>query len=79
MVQANAANQKQMDDINAQIAVLEKQLEAQKSSLSITTKGFNEDASTLDIIDWTNKWSAKNAIINPINGTVLVKYAEVTN
>lgn len=77
LVQANAANQKQMDDINAQIAVLEKQLEAQKSSLSITTKGINEDASTLEIqIDQLNDQLKKCKIVNPINGTVLVKYAE---
>ena len=33
LVKANAANQKQVDDINAQIALLGKQLDAQKTTL----------------------------------------------
>ena len=33
LLKSNAANEKQLDDINGQIAVLEKQLKAQESTL----------------------------------------------
>lgn len=77
LVNANAANQKQLDDINAQISLLEKQLDAQKSSLTITTKGLNEDISTIEVqIEQLDDQLKKCRIINPIDGTVLVKYTE---
>lgn len=77
LLKANAANQKQLDDINAQIAYLEKQLEAQKSNLNITSNSINEDAATLQVqIEQLNDQLKKCQIINPIKGTVLVKYAE---
>ena len=77
LIQARAANQKQLDDINAQIAWLETQLEAQKSSLEITWNGIREDISSLEIqIEQLNDQLKKCQIVNPISGTVLVKYAE---
>ncbi|MDP4228448.1 MAG: HlyD family efflux transporter periplasmic adaptor subunit, partial [Bacteroidota bacterium] len=77
LLKANVANQKQLDDINAQISLLEKQLEAQKSSLTITSKGINEDAATLRVqVEQLNDQLQKCRIISPIKGTVLVKYAE---
>lgn len=77
LIQASAANQKQLDDINAQIAWLETQLEAQKSSLEITWNGIREDISSLEIqIEQLNDQLNKCQIVNPISGTVLVKYAE---
>jgi HlyD family secretion protein len=77
LLKANAANQKQLDDINAQISFLEKQLEAEKSNLSITTNGINKDATTLQVqIEQINDQLKKCQIINPIKGTVLVKYTE---
>ncbi|WP_346861991.1 HlyD family efflux transporter periplasmic adaptor subunit [uncultured Draconibacterium sp.] len=77
LLKANAANRKQLDDIDAHIALLEKQLEAQKSSLIITTKGLNEDVSTIEVqIEQLNDQLEKCRIINPIDGTVLVKYTE---
>ncbi len=77
LLKANAATRKQLDDINAQIAVLNKQLEAQKSTLSITNKGINEESSVLEIqIAQVEDLLQKCRIINPINGTVLAKYAQ---
>ena len=77
LLKANAANQKQLDDINAQIAVLQKQLDATNSSLSITNKGITEDAATVSVqIAQLEDQLQKCKIINPIDGTVLVKYVE---
>ena len=78
LLKADAANQKQLDDINAYIALLEKQLAAQKSSLTITSKGLDEDVLTLEVqVEQLNDQLKKCQIINPIEGTVLVKYTEV--
>jgi HlyD family secretion protein len=77
LVTANAANQKQVDDINAQIAVLNKQLTAEESTLSTSDKGLVEDAAALRLqVEQLDDQLAKCKIINPIKGTVLVKYVE---
>jgi HlyD family secretion protein len=77
LLQANAANQKQLDDANAQIAILEKQLEAQKSTFVITNTGISDESSALEIqVAQLDDQLLKCHIVNPINGTVLAKYAE---
>ncbi len=77
LLKANAANQKQLDDIDAQIAILEKQLDATRSSLSITNNGITQDAATLNVqIAQLDDQLQKCKVVNPINGTVLVKYVE---
>ena len=77
LLKANAANQKQLDDINAQIAVLNKQLDAQKTTLVTTNQGINDDSEGIKIqIAQIEDQLNKCRILSPINGTVLVKYAE---
>ena len=78
LVKANAANQKMLDDINAQIVVLEKQLAAQKSTLDISNRGISEDVATMEIqVAQLDDQLLKCRIASPINGTLLVKYAQV--
>ncbi len=77
LVKSNAANQKQLDDINAQIALLEKQLAAQIETLennnrSVSGESLGLEAQVAQIEDQIRK----NIISSPINGTVLSKYAE---
>jgi HlyD family secretion protein len=77
LLKSNAATQKQLDDINAQIAVLQKQLEAQRSTLEISSRGISEDGSVLAVqIAQLDDQLQKCRIISPVKGTVLVKYAE---
>ncbi len=77
LVKAEAATQKQLDDINAQIEVLKKQLEALQSILSTSSEGIVQETMPLKIqIEQVNDQLVKCRIINPINGTVLAKYAE---
>jgi len=76
LLEANVANKKQLDDINASIYLLEKQLEAQRSTLSITSNGITEDVSTMMVqVEQLEDQLKKCKITNPINGTVLVKYS----
>ncbi len=77
LVKSDAATQKQLDDINAQIELLQKQIEAQRSSLDISREGLDKDTNPLVAqIQQTNDQLAKCKLVNPVNGTVLIKYAE---
>src|SRR5690606_18459360 len=77
MVRADAATPKQLDDANAQVAVIKKQIAAQHSSLGITSSSLTQEASPLEIqIAQLEDELAKSRIISPLDGTVLVKYAE---
>jgi HlyD family secretion protein len=77
LVKANAATSKQLDDATAQVAMIEAQIIAQKSNLDISTRGISNDASPLEIqIAQLEDQLLKTKIINPMPGTVLVKYAE---
>ena len=77
LVKADAATTKQLDDVNAQLEVIKKQIQAQKSALGISSQGISNDAVPLQIqIEQTEDQLSKCRIINPIAGTVLAKYAE---
>lgn len=77
LVEADAATTKQLDDINAQLEVIRRQVDAQKSSLMISSEGISKDAIPLQLqVEQINDQLLKYRIINPVNGTVLSKYAE---
>ncbi|MGB3063357.1 HlyD family secretion protein [Sphingobacterium thalpophilum] len=77
LLKGDAATPKQLDDINAQIDVLKRQIEAQKSSLNISSDGISKDVVPLQVqIEQLENQLSKCKLINPINGTVLTKYAE---
>ncbi|ROL59093.1 HlyD family efflux transporter periplasmic adaptor subunit, partial [Bacteroidetes/Chlorobi group bacterium ChocPot_Mid] len=77
LMKSNAVPKKQLDDVNAQIALLKKQLVALKSNLDISTRGLNEESNAIAIqIKQIDDQISKCYIKSPINGTVLIKYAE---
>lgn len=77
MLRDGAATQKQLDDIEAQIRVLESQLTATLSTLGKNTTSINDNAAALEAqIAALDDRIAKCRIASPIDGTVLVKYAE---
>ena len=87
---ADAATTKQLDDINTQIDVLKKQIDVNQQQIKVqeTTTG-TQNSSVLSEYKPLQKSVAqiedqlkRTNIINPINGTVLTKYAmagEVTS
>ena len=83
LLKADAATQKQLDDLNAQIDLLKKQYDALQSSLSITTRSLQSETLPLKAqLDQIEDQIKKSVITNPINGTVLTQYAmqdEVVN
>ena len=78
LIAANAANQKQFDDIESQIEVLKSQLSAQTSTLRKSSQNISAQSSTLDIqIAQLNDQLGKTRIVSPITGTVLNRFAEM--
>ena len=76
LVASGAGNQKTVDDIQAKIVLIEKNKEALISNLSISTTGIEKEAQVIQTqIDQLKDQIDKTTIINPIDGTVLVKYA----
>jgi HlyD family secretion protein len=77
LVKGDAATTKQLDDINANIEVINRQIEAQASTLKISSEGISNDAMPLQIqVEQLDDQLNKCKIVNPINGTVLTKFAE---
>ena len=77
MLRDGAATQKQKDDIEAQIKILEGQLEAQLSTLDKNTSTINGNSVVLEAqIAALDDRISQCSIISPVGGTVLVKYAE---
>ncbi len=77
LLKSEAATTKQLDDVNAQIEIIKKQIDAHKSTLVISSEGINKDILPLQVqVEQLNDQLQKCKIINPINGTVLTKYAE---
>ncbi len=77
LVKNNAANQKQVDDITSQIAVLERQLAAQTSTLERNNTGVTAESSALEIqVAQVADQLRRSYILSPIAGTILAKYAE---
>ena len=77
MLSDGAATQKQKDDIEAQIKILEGQLEATLSTLSKNTSTINDNSVALEAqIAALDDRISKCRILSPVGGTVLVKYVE---
>lgn len=77
LVQAEAATTKQLDDARAQVAVLKKQIDAQYSTLGISSQSITQEAIPLRVqIEQLDDQITKSRIVNRIPGTVLTKYAE---
>ncbi len=75
--QAGASNRKQVEDIQAQIDILERQLAAQKESLQNANSNVSGQTDALDaqmaqLVDRIRKC----VITSPVSGTVLAKYSE---
>ncbi len=77
LVKSDAATQKQLDDIIAQIKLLEKQLSATLASLNTQTKGTLSEIEPLRCqIKQIDDQIRRSVISSPIDGTVLTKFVE---
>ena len=77
LVADGAAPRKILDDATNQVAVLQKQLDAQISSLNTQLSTLNSQLSTVDVqVDQLRDQLRKCHITTPMTGTVLEKYVE---
>ena len=78
MLKDGATTQKQYDDMEAHLRVLESQLDATLSTLTKNTVTINNNSAALEaqILALEDR-IAKCQVVSPVGGTVLVKYAEV--
>lgn len=77
LLQDGAATVKQRDDIDAQLKILNGQLEALRSTLRKNTRSIDEGASALELqMAQIDDRLARCRIVSPVAGTVLAKYAE---
>ncbi len=73
LIKDGAATQKQLDDITGEIDVINQQI----SSIELQNAPIVNEYKNIDIqIKQIENQINKSKIINPVNGTVLVKYAE---
>ncbi len=77
LVKADAATQKQLDDINYQINVLERQLSATQEQISGNNSSLENQSTGIDAqLAQIEQRIADCIIHSPISGVVLSKYAE---
>ena len=77
LVSAGVASQKQLDDLDSKISIIRSKISAQQSALSTTTTNINEQGQNIYTqLSLVDDQIRKCRIINPVNGTVLAKYAE---
>ena len=78
LAKSNAATQKQVDDIQASIDLLQRQLAAQTETLQNNNSSVSSEAKGLAIqVEQVEDLIRKSIIFSPIDGTVLAKYAEI--
>ena len=77
LVADGAAPSKMLDDVTSQVAVLQKQLDAQVSSLSNQLATLDSQSGTIDVqVSQLQDQLRKCHILSPVSGTVLEKYVE---
>lgn len=84
LLKADAATQKQLDDINANIDVLKNEMNVTRQQINVQTSNIStqnrsilsEGKPLAKRAEQLNDQIQKASIVNPINGTVLTKYAE---
>lgn len=77
LLQADVTTGKQLDDISSAISVLEKQLDAQRTSLQNSVTSIDAQIAAAEAqLGQLEEQLAKCRITSPIDGTVLAKYAQ---
>ncbi|QIP12417.1 HlyD family efflux transporter periplasmic adaptor subunit [Spirosoma aureum] len=83
LIKADAATQKQLDDLNAQIDQLQKQLDVTRQQIRVAETNnasqnrgvLSEQGSLAKAAEQYEVQVQKGQIINPVKGTILTKYA----
>ena len=77
LVKGGVASQKQLDDAESKVSVLQARINSQSSVLGTTTSSLNEQAAATDVqLAQIEDQLRKCKLVNPVDGQVLTKYAE---
>lgn len=77
LLKDDAATRKQLDDLDAQVELLQKQYTSMKTSLQITSRSLMSETLPLKAqLEQTDDQIRKSMLASPIDGLVLAKYAE---
>ncbi|HEX6891193.1 MAG TPA: HlyD family efflux transporter periplasmic adaptor subunit [Chryseolinea sp.] len=77
LVKGGVASQKQLDDAESKVSILQARITSQSSVLGTTTSSLNEQAATTEIqLAQVEDQLRKCKVVNPVRGQVLTKYAE---
>jgi len=84
LLKQDAATGKQLDDINSQIDVLQRQMDVTRQQINVQRTNTNTQNRTVlsekkpleKRVAQLNEQISKANIVNPVNGTVITKYAE---
>lgn len=77
LLKDGAATEKQLDDVDAQLKVLNGELDAMLSTLENNTASIDANSSAIELqIAQIDDRLSKCRIVSPVSGTVLAKYAE---
>lgn len=77
MLKDEAATQKELDNINGNIEVVDREIEAARNKLETNNRGILSQIEPIERqIDQVNDQINKSLIMNPVSGTVLTKYSE---
>lgn len=77
MLKDEAATQKELDNINGNIEVVDREIEAARKKLETNNRGILSQIEPIERqIDQVNDQINKSLIMNPVSGTVLTKYSE---
>lgn len=77
LLKADAATQKQLDDADAQVALIRRQMEAHRSSLDLSSRSLVSETLPLAAqVEQLDDQLRRSRIINPLDGTILATYAE---
>lgn len=77
LLKDDAGTKKQLDDLTAQVELLQKQYNALQTSLVITARSLQSETLPLKAqVEQLEDQIKKSIIVNPMEGTVLTKYAE---
>ena len=77
LVEGDVATQKQLDDIESQLLVLQARLRAQKKSLGSSIQAIDAQNNAIDVqVDQLDDQISRCQVKSPIDGSILVKYTE---
>lgn len=77
LFKADAATQKQLDDANAQLNVIRRQMAAHRSSLDVSSQSLVSETLPLSAqVEQLDDQLRRCRIVNPMEGTILAQYAE---